>query len=494
MLQPIAPPPGLALNGTAYSAKGRWRDGNLVRWVNGHLEPIGGWVSADLTAFSGKCRGMVAWRTSSVTRILALGTHTGLYASPDSSTLSDITPVAYTAGREDSIYGSGYGTADYGEGDYGTPRAIGTTLLDATTWSLDTFGDDLIACASHEGTIYRWQGNPAVDAAALAGAPTDCAGIVVTDERHIVALAAGGDPRHLEWCSREAPTDWTPSATNTAGSLDLKTQGHLQMGLRVRGQTLLLTSTDAHALNFIGSPDVYGTEKVGDGCGIVGKRAGCSLDSFAVWMGTRGFYLYDGSVKPLPCDINDYIFNDINRGQLAKVYAVYFSRFREVWFMYPSAGSTECDRIAIWSPSGGYWTKANIARTAGVDEAPFAQPMMAGTGGTTYEHENGFTDDGVARLDDCYATTAPIELGDGSRRMAARYLYPDEATLGSTTVAFSVKRAPLDSATAVGPYTLSYKTPVRFQGRQAEVTVAGAADERWKVGVLRLEVVPGDGR
>ena len=120
--------------------------------------------------------------------------------------------------------------------------------------------------------------------------------MLVTEERFVFALGAGGNPRKVQWSDREANTVWTPSATNEAGDMELQTTGRIMCGTPMRGRTLILTDNDAHVATYSGPPFVYGFERVGTACGISSRKALVSIDEGAFWMGHRGFFTFDGSV------------------------------------------------------------------------------------------------------------------------------------------------------------------------------------------------------
>ena len=146
-LVPLDIPAGVYRNGTEYESKGRWFDTNLVRWREGRLEPVGGWEQFDSTqsALDGKARGILTWRGNDSGKYMAIGTNTKLYASQGGQ-IYDITPTSFATGREDTIIGYGYGLGIYDTGDYGTERTT-SVALDATTWSMDNWGEYLVACS-----------------------------------------------------------------------------------------------------------------------------------------------------------------------------------------------------------------------------------------------------------------------------------------------------------------------------------------------------------
>ena len=207
----------------------------------------------------------------------------------------------------DAFSFTGYGGSNFGAYAYGIARPDTVKIDPATSWDLESWGEYLLACNEDDGKIYEWQLDTAAVATVLSNAPTSNRGIVVTEERFLFALGAGGNPRKVQWSDREDNNLWTPAATNEAGDLELNTSGALMKGMTVRGQTLLLTTRDAHVANYIGPPYVYGIERVGTSCGLAAKQAAVVVDAGAFWMGVNSFYTYTGgAVQELPCDVADY--------------------------------------------------------------------------------------------------------------------------------------------------------------------------------------------
>jgi hypothetical protein len=490
-------PPGVVANGESYQVgtAGRWHRANLVRWVNGLLMPVGGWLRLTADPMDGIARASHPWRNLRNQRFLATGTDQGLYVWDD-DTGYEITPTYFTTGRESAVYGDGYGVGPYGDADYGTAREAETDriLLDATTWSLDNWGEDLIACASHEGTIYTWSPGD-VEAEALENAPDECVGIIVTEERILVALGADGDSRAIAWSDREDNTDWTPTATNAAGDIQLVTNGRIRTAIRVRGEILILTDTDAHSMRFVGQPLVYGFERVGTNCGVYGAKAVASFDGGAVWFGPGGFFGYTGQVQPLLCSVQDYVYSDINLLQKSKFFAGANPDFQEIWFWYCSANSEEIDRYVIFNYAELHWSIGELDRTSWATNGIFNKPIMAAPDGHLYEHESGWTDNGEAIGARRYAESGAASISPGGDQvMTVLKMLPDERTLGDTRVRFKTRFAPNDTETVYGPFALAAFTDMRFQARQVALRIEGVADSDWRVGLPRFDVQPGGRR
>jgi len=488
-LLPLEIPPGVHSVGTDFQSSGRWLDVNLVRWQEGSLRPVGGWQQYASAAVTSTPRGAHSWRTNTADRYVAFGAYDALFVMSADGTVSDITPTGLTAGIEDAAIASGYGAGIYGAGQYGTPRT-GTTYSEATRWALDNWGENLVGCSTEDGRLWEWQLNTGTEPAAISGAPTGCNGLAVTEERFLFALAPGGNPRKVQWCDREDNTTWTPAATNEAGDYELQTSGQIMQAARDRSGLVILTDTDAHVAQYIGPPFVYGFERVGSACGAISRMSAVSVDQGVFWMGRRGFHRYaGGAVEEIPCEAHDLVFDDINRAQASKVWAVANGEFSEIWWFYPSSDSTEINRYIALDYSTGAWTAGSLVRTAGVDRGVFTRPVWC-DGADILEHESG-TAHGSETV---YAETGPISLGTGHNVMYATELLPDEESQGDAQIKFKTRFYPNAAETEHGPYTLGNPTSVRFSGRQVRMRVEGVANAAWRAGIQRLEVKQGGRR
>jgi hypothetical protein len=331
--------------------------------------------------------------------------------------------------------------------------------------------------------------------AAAAGAPTGCSAVCVTNERFVFALGAGGDPRKIQWASQESLTDWTATGTNTAGDFLLPGSGRLMRGLRGRNETLLWTDEDVFSAQYVGGTLVYSFTQLGQKCGLMAPAAVAVVDGRAAWMGRRGFWIYDGFVQPAPSEVSDFVFQDFNDTQRAKCWAMSLVDFGEVWFFYPSTNATEPDRYVLWNYRENHWTPGRLSRSAGIDRGAFASPLMAASG-TVYEHEFSTTHSGATAP---YLESGPIEIGEGDNVVHLTALVPDEATragqqVGSLQATIYTALYPDDTETAHGPYTLANPTSIRLVGRQLRVRFDEATAGDWRLGVVRLDGVPGERR
>lgn len=481
---------GVYANGTDYQASNRWLSSSLVRWTDGTMRPVGGWSERFDPSMSAP-RGMLAWQDLGGDRRFALGDYQSLKVASASGTITDISPADLVAGDLSATVNTGFGGGFYGGGFYGTERADTGNYAEATTWSLDNFGEYLVACSTADGRLLEWQLNVANNAVAIANAPTDNLGLLVTEERFLFALGAGGNPRLVQWCDRENNTLWTPAATNEAGDIELQTAGQIMQGVRTRGQSLILTDQDAHSVTYIGGQFVHSFQRVGSSCGAISRKAAVSVDAGVFWMGKGGFYVYQGaSVAEVPCEVSDYVFGDISSAQTSKTWGVANSKFDEVWWLYTSGGASEVDRYVCYNYKEGHWQVGELARTCGVDRGVFSAPLWAGADGTAYNHETGLNYDGAS----VFAETGPISLGAGDQVMRVTEIIPDENTQGDVSVTFKTRFHPNDTEREYGPYTMSAPTSARFTGRQVRMRIEGAKLADWRVGIMRIDASGGGRR
>jgi hypothetical protein len=494
-LIPLQLPAGIYRNGTEFQSAGRWRDSNLVRWIDNTIRPVGGWTPRTTDEGDYPMRGALTWKDNDSNRYLAAGNATQLVTYLDNGNLIDITPAGLTAGRADASLNTGFGGSYYGYEYYGTERYDSQASLPATTWALDTWGEYLIACGSSDGKIYEWQldrGTPAV-AAQLSNAPVDNRSVVVTEERFVFALGADGNPRKVQWCDREDNTTWTPLATNEAGDIELQTNGLIECGHKVQGQTIILTDQDAHVATYIGGQFVYGFERVGSACGVISKKSAVPVQAGCFWMGDRNFYVYTGgSVQELTSEVDDYVFSNINRSQKSKICAVPNKAFNEIWWFYPSEDSTENDSYVVYNYRENIWFTGYMGRTTGVDAGIYRNPIFfCSATCRPFDHESGWD---YHNMEMPWAETGAINLGNGDQVMVVTGMIPDELTQGDVQVKFKTKFYPNGDEREYGAYSMSNPTSMRFTGRQIKMRIEGVKTGDWRVGTNRLEVKAGGQR
>ena len=478
-LMPLSLPAGVVKPGSVYDAKGRWHVADFIRWHNGVMQPMGGWAvlsGATGTAVGGPVRGLIAWRRNNGDAKLWIGTPTKAYSYAD-GTLTAITPVGFTTGASDA------------SGDY-------WARVEANTWQVDTYGEDIMAVAKSDGKLYQWDSSAGGAMAAVTNAPTGNLGVVVTPERFLFALGASSDARNIAWPDQDDITDWTATVTNQAGSHILTGSGQILSGRRSRNETLIWTDVDLFSARYIGGDLIYSFKEVGSRCGAISRNAMTVVDGWAMWMGQDNFYLYDGAVRALPSDVSDFVFGDINRVQASKIACMPLTDFNEVWWFYPSSSATENDRMVGVNYREGHWMVVDsFERTAGVDRGFLEFPIMADAAGAVYFHENGtaMVDEGGTPTYTPNAESGPVELGNGDRTMHIRSIVPSEKTLGDLDFHLLTSLYPMGDEQDHGPFPATEITDARASGRQVRLKFVQDQTD-WRFGTPRLDVVPGGKR
>lgn len=503
---PLRLAPGLKRTGTKYQSRGAWYDSNLIRFVKDTVRPVGGWapLSSELNTGGGAGpliiestpRGAHGFEVAGGRAWQLYGTvsSTNKVYSYSAGTHYVITPAGLSAGNVDTASGGATASGAYGSGlydvaTYGIAQLLATVDY-ADIWHMDNFGNLGVMCqVPSNDSIYVYDpSTPATVAALVANAPTNNLGCFVTPDRFLVAIGADNDPRSVAWSDREDYTTWAPLSTNEAGDFPMPGPGRCVRGMAGRGESLIWTDSELWAMIYIGGDFVYSFQKRGDGCGLPAPLAVGTVNGGHAWMGTHGFFTYDGYVRPLECPVEDYIFSDINSAQGIKVAAWTNQEWNEIWWFYPSAGSTENDRYVLWNYEENTWAIGSMDRTCAIPATTTNnKPILLHSTGDVYQHESGFDHSPSQSLAQPYVESGPIEIGTGDRIFAVTEFVPDESNEGDTQTEFYHALYPNDSETLVGPFANSGLSHCRFQARQVRLRVeelVTASD--WRVGEFRI--------
>ena len=434
-------------------------------------------------------------------------------------------------GREyvQPIYGWGAGT--WGQGVWGSTGA--SSLESLRVWSQSNFGQDLVF-GPRGGAIYYWSAPTGetvhgVDITTLAGAnecPVVQNFLLVSDaSRFVFAFgtneigSADLDPMLIRWSNQEDITDWDPVATNQAGSLRLSHGSSIITAIQTRQEIVVLTDSSVYSIQYLGAPYVWGSQLLGDNISITSQNAIALASGVVFWMGVDKFYMYDGSVKTLPCDLRKYIFNDINKGQFQQVFAGTNEAFNEVWWFYCSEGSIVVDKYVIYNYLENVWTYGSMLRSAWLDSGLRDYPLSASYEGRLLNQESGVDDgegESLAPIN-AYILSSQFDIDDGHNfsfiwRMlpditfdgstvndpsVTMTLYPlkgsgsgytDPASVGGTNLAQVVQ----SSSYPVEQFTNQIYTRVR--GRQLSIKIeSDQLGTTWQLGAPRIDIRP-DGR
>lgn len=487
---------GIYANRSRHASRHRWVDGNLVRFRDGVPATIGGWVSYTLggDAITGKPRAIIGWRPNDQQgRFAAIGTNEGAFRF-DGASIVDITPAGFVAGEPISSAG-GYGGGRYGVGTYGTERESGA-VNDASIWTFDMFGEVLLGCFNDDGKIYDYdESGGDTEMQLVAAAPTANA-ICVSDERHLFAFGASDIPGLVLWSDREDYGNWTVDATTRAGGHELQVRSPFQCGKRVRGRVLGWTRTEVFAFTPLNNPLVYARDRISTEAGAVGPHAVTVVTDnegeSAYWMGRSNFYMYDGLVRTLPCELWDYVFKDINHLQMACFHTGQVASQNEVWFFYCSAASDEIDRAVIYNYDDGSWSKALIGRLCWLDAGVFANPIAMDADNVLYDHEAGNLANGAAM--DSYIVSHPIRIGVGEQFADIDQFWPDlQDGSSSINVSFLLRNKHGGDATEMGPYLVDPDDeflPLSLSAREFQLKIA-THDTAWELGLPQISVQGG---
>lgn len=413
-------------------------------------------------------------------------------------------------GRRNSALGYGWGAATWGHsGGWGAPAPVGTQLT-LRQWSLDTWGEDLVASPRGQA-IYRWVEASGVGARAsvVTGSPSVCDHILVSPEdRHLIAFGtlevdtSVYDPTLIRWCDRENLNDWYPSATNTAGGKKLSGAQKIVGVLRTRAQILVFTEDALFGMRHIGEPAIFGFDTIGTESGLVGPHAMVETNGRVFWMDYEHFMVYDGGApQRLPCTVLRHVFDNLDRTQLDKIFAGSNSAFGEIIWFYQSKDSIsgDVDKYVIYNYAENNWSVGSLARTAWSSGYNYGYPIAAGVDSQLYFHEIGSTDNGQAIY--AYLQSADFDIGDGQQVMFTDRIVPDFSSRdgsplsGNLILTLSGKLYPNSTETVTkGPYVVSAGTKFveyRLRARQMNLLVeSSGTDTSWRLGATRIRLGP----
>ena len=467
-----------------------------------------------------------------------------------------------TIGPTFQTAGYGWGTSTWNLSTWGTARATGAVTLDPGFWSLDNFGEVLVATI-HNGKTFTWNagasGARTIRAStsttnfATTNNPTKSLMTVVSDrDRHLFHLGtettigdtSTQDPMFIRFSDQEDLNTYAPTSTNTAGTFRLDSGNEIRAAVNGKDYILILTDNAAYVAQFVGPPFTFSIRQVGVNCGCMGQNSVVYASGAVFWMGNAGgFFTFDGTVKSLPCLVEDFVFTKdgdnlgINFEANKIISAGHNSLYTEVNWFYPKDGSDQIDRVVTYNYAERVWTTGSLARTTYQDASVFSEPYateytatatpnieiqgITNTFGSTtyYEHEVG-TDqvnssgttsiDAFIRSGDFDITARRSALGqstgmadfrgDGEFFMSVKRFIPDYKVLtGNSKVTLFINDYPNNTASSssLGPFTITSttdKVDTRARGRLVSIKIAcDAAGETWRYGTLRLDAKP-DGR
>ena len=625
-LQTLEFQPGIDKEGTDYSAKGGWVDGNLVRFRKGRVEKVGGWQKLGTNFYLGTGRALHSWISLGGVRYLGVGS-TFKYYIEEGNTYYDITPIrattsagdvtfaatngsstititdtshgavtndfvtfsgavslggnvtadvlnqeyqislvtgtntyeitvkdtsgaTVTANASDSgnggssvvgtyqinvgldtfVKSSGWGVGTWGSGGFGSASSI-SAVNQLRLWTHDNYGENLIINPRGAG-IYRWVENNgtsvrALELSGISGAnlvPTVALQVITSEtDRHLVVLGADPisgssrtgviDPMLVAFSDQENELDFEPTATNTAGSLRLSSGSFIVGGIKSRQEILIFPDTSLYSMNFIGPPLTFAINLINEGSGLLSPKSAVNAPNGVFYVSKTGFYFYSGSVKRLPCTVQEYVFEDLDLGQAFKCHMGVNTEFSEIWFFYPSIedGTGEISRYVIYNYEENHWSVGNLVRyawlDAGIEDLPFATATTSSQQ-CVFEHETGF-DDYEDAMTGVFIESADLDIGSGDSFTFVKQIIPDMKFVTETGISvnpamnivlkgrdYPGQSLTTDSTTQVTP-TSTFGN-VRTRARQVAFRFESdddnaAADQKgykWRLGSTRIEIQP----
>ena len=437
---------------------------------------------------------------------------------------------------------------------FGSAVSASSVVLEPGLWSLDNFGQVLIATIAN-GKTFTWNAGAATPLTTRASTTTSgfATGsnptasrvtLVSPTTRHLIHLGTETtigdtttqDDMFIRFSDQEDINDYAATAINTAGDFRLQDGTKIIGAIKAKEVILIWTDNALYTMKFVGAPFTFGFEQVGTNCGLIGKNAVVEIDGTAFWLSNNGFFMFDGTVKSLPCTVEDFVFNNFNTTKGQQVAAGLNNLFTEVTWYYPSNSSDFNDKYVVLNYGEKCWYTGTEARTSWMDATIYPRPYATkydstdfgtfpdvvgqdGLGGTKYfEHEVGtdqVNEDGSTTTVSSFIKSYDIDLEQRQRNaqgrqvglklageifLAMRRFIPDFKTLaGNAKVSLAVKRYPQqsDSTTTLSPFTIDSSTDkkdTRARGRFVNVKIENDSNgEEWRFGTLRLDIQP-DGR
>ena len=444
-----------------------------------------------------------------------------------------------TIGPINQTYGYGWGTSTWGTVPWGIGSTSSTVILDPGSWSLDNFGQQLIATIK-DGESFTWNpgaSNPLDNRATImSGAPTSTRLTLVSDrDRHLIHFGtettigdvATQDPMFIRFSDQENYNIYQPTSVNTAGTFRLDTGNKIIGAISGKDYNLILTDQAAYVMQFVGTPFTFSIRQVGTNCGCIGQHSIVYANGAVYWMGfAGGFFRFDGTVKQIPSLVEDFVFSTtgnnvgLNYSSAELVYASHNSLFNEIVWFYPSASAEQVDRSVLYNYVEGTWSTNTLARTTFADASTYALPYATEFGltltpqfppvngitntygSTTYfAHEVGVNEVGLNSIPvaiPAYVESGDFQLhegGDAEYLLRVSRFLPDFKNLeGNVLITIQLKDYPIQTplSSPLGPFTVNNtvsKVDTRARGRLASIKIENTAvDDNWRFGEFRADV------
>jgi hypothetical protein len=405
-----------------------------------------------------------------------------------------------TVGSGSTGIASGWGTGTFGSETWDTPRAGSSFVQELRTWSLDNWGEDLVA-SPRGGEIYVWDKSVGLGtrAAEVTQAPNTNNRVLVSPEnRQLISLGAHNgvtsDPLFVAWTDSGDYTTWIAATSNTAGDKRLDQGSVIITGIRTRVGILIFTDRSVHIMQPTNGPSVYAFRQVGSGISIAGPAAAVDANGIVYFMGESNFYVYDGTLRVLRCPVWTHVYDSFNREQSFSTFCSHSKDFNEVWWFYPSTGKALNDRYVIYNYLEDIWYYGEMDRASYHDFSAFVElPFGFDSDGDLYTHEDGVDADTAAM--DSFIESGDVSMADGDQVLHLSRLIPDFDRLsGSVSVTLKGRKQPQKTQYEKGPYNVTATTPelgVRLRARQIALRIAQSGlGESFRMGAWKARIVP----
>jgi hypothetical protein len=325
------------------------------------------------------------------------------------------------------------------------------------------------------------------------------------------------NPMLVRWSDQESLVNWTPAATNQAGSVILSHGSSIVTAIQTRQEILVWTDSAIYSMQYIGPPVVWSSQLMGDNISILGQNAAAQASGVVYWMGVDKFYIYDGRLQTLSCDLRRYIYQDINLQQNQQVFASTNEGFNEVWWFYCSAGSLVANRYVVYNYLEKVWYYGTMERTAWLDSGLRDYPIAATYNYNLVNQEFGLDNNetGTPAGIEAYISSAEFDIEDGEHFGFVWRMLPDLTFSGSdasptpqvTYTLYPMQNSGSGTGTAVdknvnkltgAQYTVTEgftgQINTRVRGRQLILKVGSTnLGTTWQLGATRIDIRP-DGR
>ena len=450
-------------------------------------------------------------------------------AGPGGGTVTAVYQI--NAGPEYQVPLVGWGAGPWGYGTWGNGQSTATSLR---LWSQINFGQNLIF-GPRGGGIYYWNANSGVTTRGVnlttlgdAQTPVVQNTLTVSDTSRFVIVFGTNDPNSatpnaldpmfIRWSDQEDPFTWIPAITNQAGSIRLSHGSQIITTVQTRQEIVVFTDSSVYSLQYLGPPYVWGSQLLGDNVSIAGQNAAALASGVVYWMGVDKFYMYDGRVQTLNCDLRRFVFENINKSQSEQIFASTNEGFNEVWWFYCSANSVMIDSYVVYNYAENVWYYGTMARTAWLDSGLLDYPIAATYSKNLVNHEQGLNNNetGTETAINAYIASSEFDIGDGHNFGFVWRILPDltfsNSTATSTGTQPTVTMELYGLANSGSGVTSDASQPVvksnayyiteeftgqiytRFRGRQMIFKISSnQINTAWQLGAPRIDIRP-DGR